>query len=90
MRISIQKGIVLVIGAIAVGCASTERQAGLKDPFADPSKFENLASNTYFMPPPPGVPPAPKSEVPVVASVVATTPVEPSPGILDGSTLVFT
>lgn len=76
----------LVAAALVAGCASSQRSAGTnQDPFADPSKFENLASAAYTMPATLSAPAAePMSDV---ALALATKPVHANFDLLTGSTL---
>ncbi|MBS1961664.1 MAG: carbonic anhydrase [Bdellovibrionales bacterium] len=71
--------------ALAPACALPQRNTtAMKDPFADPSKFENLASAAYSMPTSAVVAPPPVSDV---AQAVGSGPV-PVPAMMTGGSLV--
>jgi carbonic anhydrase len=81
--------LILGIGilALAPACA-TPGSIAKKDPYADPSKFENLASFAYPNPVPasetPGAP-----VVAAAANALATTPVAPTRVAILGSDMLF-
>ena len=62
--------------AMIAGCASSDRTADHKDLFADPSKFESLASSAYASP------------ITAVPTELATAPIPASQPLVTGATLV--
>lgn len=85
MKTANGKLVFLGLVALLSACATPEQPLSRKDPFADPSKFESLASGPFTVPAMAATLPAPSEVTTEVAPALATKPVPYS--LIDGGSL---